>query len=337
MMGKTHLKIGILSYCLVLTIPLFAAVPYITQNGISLVQIIIAGIAALMPDADSQHSYINRLNPVTGAANKAVDVSESILIKIISFSFTIGIGGLIIFNPGTLIKMFISAGISYNKSKILVYLIGVILVLLGLVGIKGERILKRIPIVGYIYKLVIKNTKSITSIIRKYLLKLIYISIGAWIILYNVNKYNDFNLYLIGTIFLGIAVFPHRSFLHSTEGLIALTIAVHYLSNKIGYVQATPAFFIGYFSHLYLADIFTKEGIPLSIMPRILKKTGIHAVMKKFKVYMIIYKIINIRLVVPIMSTGSKKGDLIENSYVFALVAAFIIAAVKFNIEIGFL
>jgi len=241
-MGKTHFKIGILSYCIILSIPLFAAIPYVTANGISLVQIIIAGIAALMPDADSQHSYINRLNPVTGAANKAVDIGENILIKIISFSFTIGIGGLILFNPGTLIKLFISAGVSYNKSKILVYLIGGVLVLLGLVGIKGERILKKLPIVGYIYMGVIRNAKSIVSIIRKYLLKLIYSSIGVWIIFYNINNYRDYNLYLIGVIFLGIAIFPHRSFLHSIEGLIALTMAVYYLSNKIGYVQAALAF-----------------------------------------------------------------------------------------------
>jgi len=276
MMGKTHLKIGILSYCIILTIPLFAVIPYVTVSGISLVQIIIAGIAALMPDADSQHSYINRLNPVTGAANKAVDVGENILIKAISFSFTIGIGGLVLFNPGTLIKLFMSAGASHNKSMIFTYLIGLCLVLLGLAGIKGERTLKKIPIIGNVYMLVVKNTRSIVSIIRKYVLKLIYSGVGIWIILYNLNTYGDPNLYLIGLIFLGIAIFPHRSFLHSIEGLIALTLAVNYLGNKIGYNQAAHAFFIGYFSHLYLADIFTKEGIPLSIIPRILRKTGIH-------------------------------------------------------------
>ncbi|MBU5675768.1 metal-dependent hydrolase [Alkaliphilus sp. MSJ-5] len=337
MMGKTHLKIGVLSYCIILTIPLFTVIPYVTTSGISLVQIIIAGIATLMPDADSQHSYINRLNPATGVANKAIDTAENILIKAVTIAFTIGIGLLIIISPGKLIQMLMAMGISSSKSKILIYGIGILLSLLGLIGVKGERILKRIPFVGNIYKSVIKGIKKVATVFRKYALMSIYIGAGIWIIFYNFNKYNDLNLYLIGLIFIGIAIFPHRSFLHSIEGLVALTMAVSYLSNKIGYPQATPAFFIGYFSHLYLADIFTKEGIPLSILPRILKKTGLHTYLRKSKIYMMIYRILDIRLVVPVMSTGSKKGNIIEASYVLALLAILIVSVVRYDVAIRFL
>ena len=104
--------------------------------------------------------------------------------------------------------------------------------LIGLIGIKGERILKRISFIGNIYKSVIKCIKKVATVFRKYAFMSIYIGSGIWTIFYNFNKYNDLNLYLIGLVFIGIAIFPHRSFLHSIEGLVALTMAVSYLSNK---------------------------------------------------------------------------------------------------------
>mgnify|MGYP007040106842 FL=1 len=54
-------------------------------------------------------------------------------------------------------------------------------------------------------------------------------------------------------------------------------------------------------SHLYLADIFTESGIPLSFIPYIIQKLGLEEKMKDNMVY----KALSIRLRIKLMGTGS--------------------------------
>ncbi|RCX10409.1 LexA-binding, inner membrane-associated putative hydrolase, partial [Anaerobacterium chartisolvens] len=167
---------------------------------------------------------------------------------------------------------------------------------------------------------------------------LAYAGCGAAILIYNLNSTGDGVVYLAGLLLIATAIFPHRSFLHSTEGLVLYSICAFYLAGKLGYAYLGNAFFLGYASHLYLADMFTKEGIPLSVIPMILKKAGVHKVLKKYTLYRAVYGVLDIRLRLPLSSTGSKSGDRLEGAYVLLLLiacaAAFLISGAGISIAI---
>ncbi|KXG74963.1 metal-dependent hydrolase [Thermotalea metallivorans] len=328
MMGRTHFKVGILSYLIAGSVPLIATMPLIGKGKaeVSIAQACVAGLAALMADVDSQHSQINQMNPVTKTASQFIDSTENILKNILRTAFTIGIGiGILLFR-----KEFIQLLSTYNKitpyASMITYGSATLFIVLGSLGKKGDRILSNIPIVGYIYNQILSMVNQGGAFLKRFLMFMLYTGIGAWIIYYNYRFIRDPYLYLVGVLFIAAVSFPHRSLFHSAEGLIMFTLAVSYLTRRIGYPEFQHAFFIGYFSHLYLADIFTEEGIPLSILPRILKKIGLHGQMKKFWLYRIAYGIFNIRLRIPIIHTGTTKGNIFEEIYVFILLAAAIIS-----------
>ncbi|MTI53771.1 metal-dependent hydrolase [Geosporobacter ferrireducens] len=333
MMGRTHFQVGILSYVLASTVPHIANLPVIGggRGEINIAAACIAGAAALMADVDSQHSKINQMNPVVGSANKLVDTGEDILKRLLSIIFTLGIGSGILFFRSDIIKMLwyfdkikpYAEGITYGAAAFFL--------ILGVCGREGTRVLTKLPLIGNIYTGITTGINKGSALLKRMMMIIIYGGAGLWIIGYNASHGKDPYLYLVGALFIAAVIFPHRSFFHSIEGFLIFTAAVSYLSNRIGYPEFRYAFMIGYISHLYFTDIFTKEGVPLSVLPRILEKIGLHKRLRKFKLYSLLHQVLSIRLRVPLISTGTKLGNIFEKGYVLTLLVTSIVSFVIFD------
>ncbi|AOT68325.1 hypothetical protein [Geosporobacter ferrireducens] len=67
------------------------------------------------------------------------------------------------------------------------------------------------------------------------------------------------------------------------------------------------------------------------VLPRILGKIGLHKRLRKFKLYSLLYQVLNIRLRVPLISTGTKLGNIFEKGYVLTLLLTSIVFFVIFD------
>lgn len=334
MRGKTHYKIAMLTCAIAATVPIINSSTFLhnkvitVPRGISIAALGVSAIAALIVDADSQHSKINHINPATAAANEAIDFVGGLLKTIIRLVIGLGLG-VTVFKYSKLIIAELSAVNQIGHyATIITYLAAFLLIFSA---VTSERIIGKIPIVGGVYRLISVYISAGESVLKRAAMFLVYAGSGIFLIIYNMKHTHDPYLYLIGCLLIVIPIFPHRTFLHSFEGIVVVTISASYLFNKIGYENLKYAFLIGYASHLYLADILTKEGVPISVMPFILKKIGVHKLLENNKVYSIIYNVLNIRLVIPIMSTGSIGGNIFEEVYVVALFLLAIMMYVKYG------
>lgn len=302
-MGKTHYKVGVLYYVILAGICTYIVIPFISPLNINITPLgIIASIlGALFPDADEQNSMINSRNPIFKASNRSINSINRKIKWIIGFLFFSSLAVLV----------FIYMKINNNYRVELI----MIVVLLLLMGFNTLKIGRKTPVLSYIYKALDKGAYRI----KKFIMIIIYSAIGIWALFYGYNN-GEIQGYIWGSIFIIIAVFPHRTLLHAPEGLILSTFGVRYASTSIGDSSLVVAFFIGYFSHLYLGDIFTNSGVPISSFPLIMRRLKIHDILKEYNSYKNLYKILSFRLKIPIMKTGSKFGSFIENSYVVLLV-----------------
>lgn len=326
MNGRAHWKIATLSCAIVSIIPVvnklaifnnkFIHVP----SGVSIVGLGIAAIAGLAVDADSQHSMINHMNPVTGSANGIIGMVENLLKLAVRLILGVGMGWIVYKYSKVIIHQLEAIKAVKQYATIITYTLAGLLVFCG---IASERILIRIPIIGLLYSSISGVIDSGANVVKRVSNFIIYGGSAAFIIIYNMRNTNDINLYIIALLLIAIAIFPHRTFLHSIEGTVVFSISISYLLNKIGYKYLTGYFVVGYLSHIYWADSLTKEGVPLFSTPIILKmilekfgiKNNVIDRLAKFK----------IRLP-PSVSTGSPTGNLFETVYIFALVVVVIIA-----------
>jgi len=321
MNGKSHQKIAMLSYAIVATIPIVNSMPIFNNNyiqvpmGISLIGLATAGLSGLLVDADSQHSKINHMNPLTGTSNKVINDIEKLLKLLLRLILGVGLGSLILWYSRTIIEELKSIKLLSEYAhiniyaEIFTYSMSFIFIVLG---VTNERNFKRIPIIGSVYKRLAAIINAGSHDFIRIAMFLTYAGTSVVLAIYNFTNLKDPNIYLICILLIGIATFPHRTFLHSIEGVIIFTISASYVFNKLGYEYLTGCFFVGYISHIYWADIFTKEGVPLFSMPRfiaeLLKKLGIHN-----KFVRILEKIGKFKLKLPPhITTGSDIGNLFE-------------------------
>ncbi|MFZ5969073.1 MAG: metal-dependent hydrolase [Bacillota bacterium] len=330
MTGKTHLQIGVLSYALVSTIPIFSSQTNIDQpNGLSIAGMIVAAAAALLPDADCYNSKINHMNPVMETASGVVDFIRKIIVTILNLLFTLGVGTLILLYRNPIIQALSKLEYTKDYPIPITYGTAALFFFLGFAGRKGVSFLRVIPIVGNLYNIILKMIYRGGNFLKKTLIKMIYVLSGLWLMWYNYMYIHDPYLYMIGVLFIFTGIFPHRTFLHALEGFMMFQLAFGYVAGKLGYENLKLAFFIGYFSHLYLTDLLTKQGVPLSAIPLLLHKLGIRKKLKKYKWYRAMDKVLSVRLKLPIMSTGTTWGNLFEGCYTLIFFIAFAVYFVK--------
>lgn len=335
MNGKSHQKIAMLSYAIVATIPIINSMAIFNNEyihvpvGISLVGLGTASLAGLIVDADSQNSKINHMNPLTNASSKVINDIEKILKLFLRLLLGVGLCALTLWYSKTIIAQLTRFKYIGEYAKSCTYFMSFIFIVLG---ITNERTYKKIPIIGFVYKQLLTVISKGSNSFKRISMLLTYAGSSAILAIYNVANFNDVFIYLICILLICIAIFPHRSFLHSIEGVIVFTISASYVFNKLGYEYLTGCFFVGYISHIYWADIFTKEGVPLLSTPRfiaeILRKSGIH---NKF-IYLL-EKIGKFKLKLPPhITTGSDTGNLFEIIYIIVL---FIVVVIGFNVYGG--
>lgn len=335
MNGRAHQKIAMLSYAIVATIPMINSMPMFNNKyihvpmGISLIGLGTAGLAGLLVDADSQHSKISHMNPLTGTSNKVIGNIENLLKLLVRLLIGVGLGSLILWYSKTIIAELTRIKYIGQYAEICTYFISFIFIVLG---VTNEKWIKRIPIIGLVYKKLSVSISKGSNNFKRIAMFLTYAGSSLILAIYNITNLNDTNIYIICILLICIATFPHRSFLHSIEGVTIFTISASYVFNKLGYEYLTGSFFVGYLSHIYWADIFTKEGVPILSMPRFiaefLKKLGIHN-----KFVHILEKIGKFKVKLPPhITTGSETGNLFEVIYIIVL---FVVVVIGFSVYGG--
>jgi len=347
MNGRSHQKIAMLSYAIVATIPAINSMIIFNNKyihvpmGISLIGLGTAALSGLLVDADSQNSKISHMNPLTGTSNKAISYIGNLLKLLLRLLLGLGSCALILWYSNPIISWLTSIKYigeyspmyTYENihlyAKIFTYFISFVFLIIGL---SNERIYKKIPLIGSIYKKLSNSISKGSHNFKRISMLLTYISCSSILAIYNVTNLNDVYIYLICILLICIAAFPHRTFLHSIEGVIVFTISASYVFNKLGHDYLTGCFYVGYISHIYWADIFTKEGVPILSMPRIiaksLKKLGIH---NKFVMALEIIGRFKLKLP-PHITTGSEFGNLFEVIYIILL---FIVVVINFIVYGG--
>lgn len=309
MMGRTHYALGVLYYLIICMIPTFTIIDF-SDNKTMVIGILAAAIGAIFPDADSDHSLINNRNPIFKTSNKLINNSKELLKKIFAFTFFSILAILII--------VYMYEQNSFSKGLI------ISTTLLFILAFNGVKVGKRIYIPVLTDGLRAIDTGA--ARMKKIFMTTVYLSIGGVCVYLSGGSIEGI---IWGIIFMVIALFPHRTFLHSPAGLILVTVGVRYLEKRLYLYGISRAFFVGYFSHLYLADIFTNSGVPISTLPLILRKIGIHRSLKKYDSYMGLYSILNRKLSIPLIKTGSRFGGIIEGFYVISLFSVLVILLVK--------
>lgn len=319
MMGKSHFKIGILAYTIVATVPV--SIKLIETQTISVAGMLAAGVAALAVDADCNESQINRLNPIIGSAIKVTSGIEKMIKDILRMVFTFGIGALLIHYARPILKFSHSLPIRNmdQYAPAILYGLGALFIFLGFLGWRGEKIMRRLPLVGHFYRWALKMIRRGTAFLKRVLMVVLYVGAGLWIIIYNCYHSKTPGLFFIGLLLIGTGIFPHRTLLHSPEGVILFAFCAIYVSQKLGWNALAFPMIIGYASHLYLGDIFTMEGVPVSSLPMLLEKSGLDRHLKRFRLYRLIFKLLDLNLAIPIMRTGSRWGRIFEATYVGVL------------------
>ena len=334
MNGRSHQKIAMLSYAIVATVPIINSMTIFNNRyihvpmGISLIGLGTACLSGLLVDADSQHSKINHMNPLTGTSNKVTHDIEKLLRLLLRLLLGVGLCALIIWNSKTIIAQLSRIKFIGEYAKAGTYFMSFVFLV---IGITNERIYKKIPIIGFIYKKLSNTISKRSNNFKRRTMVLTYIGSSAILALYNVANLNDLSIYLICILLICIVIFPHRTFLHSLEGVILFTVSASYVFNKLGYEYLTGCFFVGYISHIYWADIFTKEGVPVLSTPRfiaeLLKKIGIH---NKFVYSMEKAGKLKLKLP-PHITTGSDTGNLFEIIYIIVLFIVVLISCITYG------
>ena len=323
MTGKTHYKLGIMYYMIFSLLPLIATVPILSGNSkITLASVGVAALGALIPDSDTERSMINQINPITAGTKSIVSSIELIFKRILRLLIGISGGFLILNNLDSIERVFGQN----DKTYIIAYTVAFTCIF---AGITSEKFIQRIPIISTIYNICSVVVKSISTIIRRFIVLLIYLGAGFGLLVYNLKNYNEIMLYIAAAILLGTAIFPHRTFLHAVEGFVLYTLLAKYIAVRLGYHQLGTAFSIGYFSHIYLADILTNNGVPVSVIPTVFRKIGIHNRLMKFSLYRAAARILDAKLSISIMSTGTASGCVCEYIYctILLLLAAALVAS----------
>ncbi|MBU3159168.1 metal-dependent hydrolase [Clostridium frigoris] len=335
MNGRSHQKIAMLSYAIVATVPIINSMTLFNNRyihipmGISFIGLGTACLSGLLVDADSQNSKINHMNPLIGTSNIVTNDTEKLLKLLLRLSLSVVLCALTLIYSAKIIAQLTTITYIGNYAKFCTYFMAFIFMV---IGIANDKTYKKIPILGLVYKKLSFLINKGSNTFKRTTMFLTYIGASFILVLYNIANTNDIFIYIICLLLICIAVFPHRSFLHSIEGVIIFTISASYIFKKLGYEYLTGCFFVGYISHIYWGDIFTKEGIPLLSTPRfiaeLLKKIGI----RNNFVY-VFQKIGKFKLKLPPhITTGSDVGNLFEVIYIIIL---FIIFVVSFNVYGG--
>ncbi|MFT5872063.1 MAG: hypothetical protein ACI8WT_000990 [Clostridium sp.] len=335
MNGKSHQKIAMISYAIVATIPVINAMPIFNNKyihipmGISIIGLFTAGMAGLLVDADSQHSKINHMNPLTGTSNKVISGIDKLLKLFLRLLLGVGIGALILLYSKTIIDTLTRMKYIGMYAHIFTYSMSFIFIVLG---VTNEKIFKKIPLIGLVYKKISAMISVNSHNFKRKTMFLTYACSSIVLAIYNFTNLNDINIYIICILLICIVIFPHRTFLHSIEGVTIFTISASYIFNKLGYEYLTGCFFVGYVSHIYWADILTKEGVPILSSPRLiaelLKKMNLH---NKFVHFLERIGKFKLKLP-PHITTGSDTGNLFEVIYIIVL---FVVAVIGFSVYGG--
>ncbi len=266
----------------------------------SWVGVVVAIIAALLPDADEENSLINARNPVIGTASFIVRISAFLAKWAVGFGFFWLVGRI----TGPLVEGF-RPGTGHGWERICFFL-----------GCTS-------PIIGYLVPGLEKAYGLIDGSARlacRFIWTAFYVAVACYG-LYIAYKGNLCGLAL-AALCLGAVLFRHRTVLHAPEGFLLSVLTAAGFFTSLGHSELVWAFAIGYGSHLYLADLFTDTGVPVSGVPVILDRLKVRSRLLETNWYPKLDELLTRKISLPLMRTGTPSGNLFEGGYLMILVVA---------------
>ena len=328
MNGKTHYKVGAMYYTLFASVPVLASSPLGSGGKMTVLGIGAAMFGALVVDADTQSGSINQTNPGTAIPNMLVDTTANILKSLIRFLLFAGAGTAVIIYSDN-IKLLHGISGTRPYTTLITYSMAAFLFLLS---VAGEKMAAKLPIINIFYSVAGRIMDKSATAIKKLFRIGFYVGLGTSLIIYNSMEQINIVVYMAGLLLITIPFLRHRMFLHSIEGLVILSTVLGYTVLKLNYGYLQIPIVIGIISHLYLCDLFTNSGVPVSgILLYLLEKTGIHERLENKKAYFIFYRILSARLKIPLTSTGTAIGNLFEYIYVLLLAVIVAISFIKYG------
>lgn len=321
MMGKTHYRLAILYYLMLCSIPALASIPLLSGiNSISLAGILVAFLGAIWPDADTHHSLINNYNPITGVPNKLVDRTVKMILALVRLALTFGLSGILLYKLNYLVENLSSIGVPKDHAIKAIYVSTAVLFLAGMLG---EGFIRLIPGLSQIYLSSKKYLRIAADYVKRFVFLIAYVSCAIYMIVRNYNGSGSLAIYLGAVYIIIVAVFPHRTFLHSVEGLILSTYFAFKIFSEIGSPYLATIFMVSYATHLYLADAFTVQGVHIFFIGYLLKKSALHHKLIQKQWYKYLFTVLNFRLRIPLVATGTPSGARIEFAYVILILFCF--------------
>lgn len=327
MTGKTHFRVGLLSYIILFLLGCTWLGFLGFSRGFSFVGLVITGLGALMPDIDTKRSKINRWNPLMVVNEKLFNIIEGILNIIIRLIFTVGLGVLIlIYKAGIISNLSL---INIHVSYTLLYVVAIVLIF---VGVLNSSFIKIFPVVNILYNTVNIGLDNIFDFIKQFSYKLTYYGLALGLAYYNYVYANYYIIYGFCLILIAVVTFPHRTFFHSiVEGLILHGLIAVKTAELLGYSYLGWCYFLGLFSHIILTDGLTKDGVYLTVIHKILDKIYIGDFLKsRFDWYKKFYIVVDkLKFRLALMSTGTTQGNIFEILYVALLIILCVVLYYK--------
>lgn len=291
MYAGTHYKIGFFYYCMFTCIVSSLGFSAIGFDKITLAGIIFSAIGGVFPDIDYEYSPV-RTNNLIYRLLKRYNI-----ITLMSFIYFLYLVVIVFYMPIS----FFSYENLLDELK------------------AADRWELTFFVASYLTHVVI----FLLSIKFRKHLKTRVIPILAVLIIYNhvlPPGVSDWGAFMVLLFIFTASIFPHRTFTHSIEGFICYSLAAIYLAAKSNFIYIGFCFSLGYFTHLWLADIFTHYGVHTLYLVYFLGEKGI--ISKETPLYAILGKKRSFHL----MTVGSDRGHFIESAYVIgALIVLSII------------
>lgn len=188
-------------------------------------------------------------------------IQASLIFKIPISIFSIIISAIFSLLPdldesnSTISNIFLKKNTSKRLYKILIYLINI---LIFFFSIKLNNNFYLSSIVTFVSIFIIESKLTHTTL-RKLFLSLIFLLLGVCLYLINTK------LYIVMFVVL-LAIFPwlkHRGLSHSILAIIIIYILLRQIELITNIYNLSFWGTVGYASHIFLGDIFTRQGVPL--------------------------------------------------------------------------
>lgn len=261
---------------------LYGILHFSVNTPFTLEGFVVVAASSILADIDEPGSMANRMNPLTGALYFLEKVAQ----KLVKISVVIGLLVL-----------------TWTERELFMQL--------SIPTVSGLCVLSFL-LISFLFRIF----DHLGRVFVRFGVRMLLFLFGSSLLFFS----NGNPAFILPGVFLLIAgYFRHRSVLHSPEAVILSSIGAYQLFLIVGRPDLLYPFTLGYSAHLYLGDIFTDHGVPISGIPYLLDALVTwFPQARKFRESKIM-RALNKKVTLPVFKTGTALGELGEGIYVILL------------------